>query len=115
MQHAIGREAAGSAPAASTLAASRGARLDNHRMSTAGQEITVTVRLGGRLGAGRRSMRLPAGATVELMLAALACEIELGAAGLAAAAVAVGGDLVGHDHPLRDGDAVALILPVAGG
>jgi sulfur carrier protein ThiS len=106
---------AGSAPGALALGASRWARLHNRRMSPAGTEITVTIRLGGRLGAGRRSVRLPAGATVELMLAAVADEIEPGAGDLAAAAVAVGGDVVGRDHVLRDGDAVALILPVAGG
>jgi sulfur carrier protein ThiS len=84
-------------------------------MSSSTTEITVAVRLGGRLGADRRSVRLPADATVEVLLAALAAELEPRTSGLAAAAVAVGGDVVGRDHALRDGDAVALILPAAGG
>jgi sulfur carrier protein ThiS len=84
-------------------------------MSSPTAEIIVTVRLGGRLGSGHRRMRLPAGATVDVLLAALMVEAEPGTTGLAAAAVAVGGDIVDHDHALRDGDAVAVILPVAGG
>jgi molybdopterin converting factor small subunit len=84
-------------------------------MSTGRAEIAVAVRLGGRLGTGRRNIRLPADATVELMLAALAAEIESDAGSLAAAAVVVGGDVVGRDYVLHNGDAVALILPVAGG
>jgi sulfur carrier protein ThiS len=91
------------------------ARLHNRRMSSPETQITVTVRLGGRLGAGHRSVRLPAGATVEILLAALCDQVDAGMRGLAAAAVAVGGDVVERDHALRDGDAVAVILPVAGG
>jgi molybdopterin converting factor small subunit len=78
--------------------------------------ITVDVRLSGRLGAGgRRSMRLGAGATAGDLVAALAPELGLDAARLDGVAVAVGGEIAGRDRPLRDGDAVALVLPVAGG
>ncbi len=77
--------------------------------------ITVEVRLGARLGPGRRSVRLPAGATVADLLEALAPELGRAPGELAGVAVALGGDVVGRDRVLRDGEAPALILPVAGG
>jgi sulfur carrier protein ThiS len=94
-------------------------RVHNRGMASAATEITVAVRFGGRFGgsleARRRSIRLPAGATVEVLLATLAADADSEPSNLAAAAVAVGGEVVGRDHALRDGDAVALIVPVAGG
>ena len=80
-----------------------------------GEAITVTVRLGGRLRAGQRRLRLAAPATVADALAALASDPDLGRAGIAAAAVSVAGEIVPAQRPLADGDALALILPVAGG
>jgi sulfur carrier protein ThiS len=77
--------------------------------------LTVDVRLGARLGPGRRSVSVPAGATVADLLATLAPDLGRGDGELAAVAVALRGELVGRDHVLHDGDAVALILPVAGG
>ena len=77
--------------------------------------ITVEVRLGARLGPGRRRVQLPAGATVADLLAALAPELGRAPGELAGVAVALGGDVVGRDRVLRDGEALALILPVAGG
>jgi sulfur carrier protein ThiS len=77
--------------------------------------VTVDVRLGTRLGPGRRSMRLPAGATVADLVAALAPELGRTPDELAGVAVATGGELVGRERVLRDGEALALILPVAGG
>jgi sulfur carrier protein ThiS len=74
--------------------------------------ITVEVRLGARVGPGRRSVQLRAGATVADLLAVL--EAQLGRE-LAGVAVAVAGEIVGRGHVLRDGDAPALVLPVAGG
>jgi len=79
------------------------------------ESVTVEVRLGARLGPGRRSVRLPAGATVGDLLAALAPELGRAEDELAGVAVAVDGEVVGRDRVLRDGDAPALILPVAGG
>jgi sulfur carrier protein ThiS len=76
---------------------------------------TVDVRLGARLGPGRRSVRLPPGATVGDLLAKLAPDLGRTDGELAAVAVALRGEVVGRDHALRDGDALALILPVAGG
>jgi sulfur carrier protein ThiS len=78
-------------------------------------DVTVDVRLGARLGPGRRSVRLPGGATVGDLLAALAPELGRTPGELAGVAVALGGDVVGRDRVLRDGEALALILPVAGG
>jgi sulfur carrier protein ThiS len=75
----------------------------------------VEVRLAARLGAGRRAVSLPAGATVADLLAALAPGLGADAALLPGVAVAVGGEVVGRDRPLHDGEAVALVLPVAGG
>jgi sulfur carrier protein ThiS len=81
----------------------------------AGDAITVEVRLGARLGPGRRSMRMPGGATVADLLAALAPDLGRTPAELAGVAVAARGEVVGHEHVLHDGEALALVLPVAGG
>ena len=80
-----------------------------------GPTLTVDVRLGARLGPGRRSLSMPAGATVADVLAALAPDLGRPEQELAAVAVALRGEVVGREHALRDGDALALILPVAGG
>jgi sulfur carrier protein ThiS len=88
------------------------------RMSAAADHaITVGVRLGQRLGSGpgHRSVRLPPGATVADLLAELAPALGLAPERLASVAVAVGGDVVGRDRPLRDGEALVLVLPIAGG
>ena len=77
--------------------------------------VTVDVRLGARLGPGRRSVRLPAGATVADLLAALADDLGRTPDELAGVAVATRGEIVGHERVLHDGEALALILPVAGG
>jgi sulfur carrier protein ThiS len=77
--------------------------------------VTVDVRLGTRLGPGRRSMRLPAGATVADLIAALAPDLGRTPDELAGVAVATGGEVAGRERVLRDGEALALILPVAGG
>jgi sulfur carrier protein ThiS len=77
--------------------------------------VTVDVRLGTRLGPGRRSIRLPAGATVADLIAALAPDLGRSPEELAGVAVATGGEVVGRERVLRDGEALALILPVAGG
>jgi sulfur carrier protein ThiS len=77
--------------------------------------ITVEVRLGARLGPGRRRVQLPAGATVADLVEALAPQLGRAPEELAGVAVAVGGEIAGRGHVLRDGDAVALVMPVAGG
>jgi sulfur carrier protein ThiS len=77
--------------------------------------VTVDVRLGARLGPGQRSMQLPAGATIADLLTVLASDLGRTPDELAGVAVALDGELVGRDRVLRDGEAVALILPVAGG
>jgi sulfur carrier protein ThiS len=60
-------------------------------------------------------VRLPAGATVADLIATLAPDLGREPGELAGAAVALRGEVVGRGHLLRDGDALALILPVAGG
>jgi sulfur carrier protein ThiS len=78
--------------------------------------ITVEVRLSGRLGArGTRRVQLAQGATARDLVAALAPELGLSATRLDGVAVAVGGEIAGRDRPLRDGESVAVVLPVAGG
>jgi sulfur carrier protein ThiS len=77
--------------------------------------VTVDVRLGSRLGPGRRSLRLADGATVGDLLAELAPDLGRTPDELAGVAVALHGEVVGRDRVLRDGEAPALILPVAGG
>jgi molybdopterin converting factor small subunit len=79
------------------------------------EEIAVDVRVSGRLGGGTRRVRLAAGATVAYLFAALAPGLGLDPARLDAVAVALAGEIAGRNRPLRDGDAVALVLPVAGG
>jgi len=112
---AVTTSAAAAAPADETAAACRRDIIDEVTSAGQGTEMTVAVRLGGRLGAGRRSVRVAAGATVEVLLAALAAEVGLTARDLVAAAIAVDGEVVGREHVLRDGDTLALILPVASG
>lgn len=77
--------------------------------------VKIDVRLGARLGPGRRSVTLPAGATVADLLATLASDLGRAPAELAGVAVALGGEVVGRERVLCDGEALALILPVAGG
>jgi sulfur carrier protein ThiS len=79
------------------------------------ESVTVDVRLGARLGPGRRSIGLPAGATVADLIAALAPELGRSQRELAGVAVAMHGEVVGRERVLHDGEALALILPVAGG
>jgi sulfur carrier protein ThiS len=85
-------------------------------MAATDDAMRLRVRLGPRLGPPpNRIVTLPAGATVEDLLGALAPDLGLAPERLAGVAVAVGGDVVGRDRPLHDGEAVALVLPVAGG
>ena len=77
--------------------------------------ITVDVRLGARLGPGRRSVRLPDGATVADLLATLAPDLRRTPDELAGVAVALRGEIVSRERVLDDGESLALILPVAGG
>lgn len=84
-------------------------------MTAHAHAITVEVRLGARLGPGRRNVQLPGGATVADLLAALAPELGRSPRELAGVAVAVEGEVAGRERELRDGESLALILPVAGG
>ena len=79
----------------------------------------VHVRLGAGLataaGTRRLSVTLPNGATVDTLLDRLA-ELEPGiAAGLGSALPVVRGTHAGREQELREGDEVALLIPVAGG
>ena len=69
----------------------------------------------GSIGTGAARVRLPAGATVADLLAVLEPSLGRSPGELAGVAVAMGGDVVGRERVLVDGEAVALILPVAGG
>ncbi|MEA2219526.1 MAG: hypothetical protein QOJ35_2152 [Solirubrobacteraceae bacterium] len=60
-------------------------------------------------------MRLADGATVADLLAVLAPELGRTPDDLAGVAVALDGEVVGRERVLYDGEALALILPVAGG
>jgi sulfur carrier protein ThiS len=77
--------------------------------------VTVRVRLSARLGPGTRTVRLEGGATVADLLGALAPDLGLAPERLAGVAVAVDGEIVGRGRALRDGEALSLVLPVAGG
>jgi len=77
---------------------------------------TVHVRLSGRLGGGGvRTVALAPGATARDLVAALAPELGIAPQRIESVAVAVGGEIAARDRPLRDGETVALVLPVAGG
>jgi molybdopterin converting factor small subunit len=77
--------------------------------------VTVAVRLNGplaeRLGS-RRPVTLPDGATADDLVRAL--HAEAGVA-LPPLAVSVAGRVVAGDTPLAEGDAVAVLVPFAGG
>jgi sulfur carrier protein ThiS len=90
--------------------------VDDDRVSSPhpASAISVSVRLGARLGPGHRTVQLAAGATVADLLRALEPELGLEPRRLAGVAVAIGGEVVGRDRPLTDG-ALVLVLPVAGG
>ncbi|MCW3049832.1 MAG: MoaD/ThiS family protein [Solirubrobacterales bacterium] len=89
--------------------------VDDAGVAPESDTLTVHVRLSGRLGPGRQAVRLAAGGTVADLLAALAPGLGLEPERLAGVAVASAGEVVGHDRPLRDGEALVLVLPVAGG
>ncbi len=80
-----------------------------------GDAVTVDVRLGARLGPGVRRVRLGPGATVADLLDVLAADLGLAPGRTAAMAVAVAGEVVGRERVLDDGQAVTVVLPVAGG
>jgi sulfur carrier protein ThiS len=93
----------------------RGASSTILRMPQAAGDLTVSVRLGARLGPGHRTVRLASGATISDLLAALSPELDLDPRQLDGVAVAIAGEVVGHSRALADGEAVVLVLPVAGG
>jgi molybdopterin converting factor subunit 1 len=66
-------------------------------------------------GAREVTVELPAPADVAALRRALAATYPRLAPLLAAAAAAVNEEYVPADHPLADGDIVALIPPVSGG
>ncbi len=69
-----------------------------------------------RLGASKISLDMPDGGTVKDAFDALCtAHFPEGAAMLPTTMFAVGMDYVTADHPLKDGDELALIPPVAGG
>jgi sulfur carrier protein ThiS len=76
------------------------------------------VRLSGplaeRLG-GRRAVDLAAGATAADLVAQLAAEAGLTADSTRGLAVVAGGAFVARDHPLVDGQALDVLVPVSGG
>ena len=104
-----------STPAPAGLLRFAHALLVGDHVRVAGATVTIDVRLGARLGPGRRRLTLPAGATVADLLAALADDLGRTRDQLAGVAVALSGEVVGRERVLHDGEALALILPVAGG
>lgn len=61
------------------------------------------------------ALELPDGATADGLLAALAAAEPALAPGLSACRVAVNQEFVRGDHPIAEGDEVAVIPPVSGG
>ena len=80
---------------------------------------TVTVRMYAGLrdlvGAREITMELPVGATVATLRDQLGAEHPAVVPMLPVLVCAVDEEYVSVEHPLRDGDRVALIPPVSGG
>jgi molybdopterin converting factor small subunit len=81
--------------------------------------MRVRVRLGAGLSrfaeAPLLSLDLAEGASVDDLLAALAAEQPALAPALNSALPVLAGTQVEREQPLRGGDEVALLIPVAGG
>lgn len=78
-------------------------------------EVLYFAVLRERLGTEQEVVDLPLGATVATARTALASARPTIAALLPQVRSAVNRQMVGDDHPLQDGDELALIPPVAGG
>jgi sulfur carrier protein ThiS len=80
--------------------------------------LRVHVRLSGtmaqRLGP-RRTVELDPGATIEDLVAALARDAGFDAAALRGLAVVAEGSFVASTRPVRDGEELDVLVPVAGG
>jgi molybdopterin converting factor small subunit len=81
--------------------------------------MRIDVRLSSGLsrlaGAPRLRVDVPAGATVDDLLGAVAAQRPALAAGLPSALTVVGGRQVGGERVLAEGEEVAVLAPVAGG
>jgi molybdopterin converting factor small subunit len=80
--------------------------------------VHVTVRLSGvmaeRLGS-RRTVELEPGAIVDDLVAELARAAGFEPASLRGLAVVAGGGFVARSRPVRDGEELDVLVPVAGG
>jgi sulfur carrier protein ThiS len=80
--------------------------------------LRVHVRLSGtkaqRLGA-RRAVELDRGATIDDLVAALARDAGFDVASLRGLAVVAEGSFVARTRPVRDGEELDVLVPVAGG
>ena len=77
--------------------------------------VLVFAGLRERLRRDSVDLELPAGARARDVLAALAAREPALSASLSVCRVAVGHEFVGADHPVAEGDEVAIIPPVSGG
>lgn len=77
--------------------------------------VLVFAGLRERLRRDSVDLELPAGARARDVLAALAALEPALSASLSVSRVAVGHEFVGPDHPVAEGDEVAIIPPVSGG
>jgi MoaE-MoaD fusion protein len=77
--------------------------------------VLLFAGLRERLRSDCAAVELPAGATVRELLAALASQHPALAELLAPCRVAVNQEFVGPDHPVHEGDELAVIPPVSGG
>jgi sulfur carrier protein ThiS len=78
----------------------------------------VHVRLSGRLAqrlGPRRTLALEDGATVDDLVAALACDAGFDPAELRGLAVVSGGAFVPRGRPVSDGEELDVLVPVSGG
>jgi molybdopterin converting factor subunit 1 len=80
-------------------------------------DVEVRLFAGARdaVGAGARTVSLPDGATAGAVLAQLVREYPALARLARVAKLAVNGEYVDGDAPVRPGDEVAILPPVSGG
>ncbi len=93
--------------------------MDAHARRVYGADVpSVTARISAALAAGgatRRALDVPEGATVADAIAILEADLGMAPGALHAAAVSMGGAIVGHDRVLPGDAEIAVVIPVAGG
>ena len=78
-------------------------------------EVLFFAQLREQLGTERTSLEVPPGFKVQDVMRRLQAHPEWQSAARLPLTYAVNEHIVDNDHPLRDGDRLALLTPVSGG